>query len=264
MQARDEMLNGTKSFEMYQNSYESLRMERTASGVLTVTMHTQGSSHVYAKKSYHELSNAFWDIARDRENEVVILTGTGDAWIRGFDTTSLGDISQPQAWHYILAETRRLLYNMLDVEVPMIAVVNGPAPIHGEYALLADIVLAADTAYFQDQQYVGAGVVPANGAQVIWSEVIGPNRAHYFLLTGQKITAQEALHWGAVNEVLPRNQLMKRAYELALALLQIPSLTRRYTRLMMTKRLKGLLNENLPGDLALKGISHTVVAQEPQ
>ncbi len=244
-------------FDEYANKYENLRMERTPSGILTVMMHTNGGSHVHTGKAHREFPDAFADIARDPGNEVVIFTGAGDSWITKIDFETVGDITQPEIWHNILTEARRTLYNLLDISVPMISAVNGPAPIHGEYALLADIILASDTAYFQDNQHlpVGGGVVPADGVQVIYPEVMGRTRGHYFLLTMQKLSAQEALSIGMVNEVLPPNQLLSRAHELAEQLLKIAPLIRRYTRLMMTKRMKQRIIENVPFDMGLEGLS---------
>ncbi len=244
-------------FEDYKDKYESLRMERTPSGILTVALHTNGGPHIHTGKAHREFPDAFGDIARDSGNEVVIFTGSGDSWITHIDFDSVGDITKPEIWYNILTEARRTLYNLLDISVPMISAVNGPAPIHGEYALLADIILASETAYFQDNQHlpVGGGVVPADGVQVIYPEVLGRTRGHYFLLTGQKLSAQEALSLGVVNEVLPPDQLMNRANELAEQLLKIAPLTRRYTRLMMTKRIKQLVIENLPFDMGLEGLS---------
>jgi enoyl-CoA hydratase/carnithine racemase len=185
------------------------------------------------------------------------LTGAGENWITAIDFSTVDDITKPKGWYKILFETRRVLYNLCDISVPVIAAINGPAPIHGEYALLADIILASETTYFQDNQHlpVGGGVVPGDGVQVIYPEVLGRIRGHYFLLTMQKISAQEALSIGMVNEVLPPNQLLQRAHELAKQLLKIAPMTRRYTRLMMTKKMKHLINENVPYDMGLEGLS---------
>lgn len=148
-------------FDQYSNRYENLRMERTPNGILTVTMHTNGGSHIHTGKAHREFPEAFGEIARDRENEVVIFTGAGEEWISHIDFSTVGDITKPVGWYAILTEARQLLYNFLDISVPVISAVNGPAPIHGEYALMADIILAAEDAYFQDNQHlsVGGGVV---------------------------------------------------------------------------------------------------------
>jgi enoyl-CoA hydratase/carnithine racemase len=243
--------------ESYATKYDNFKLERTAAGILTVTLHTDGKSHVHTGKAHRDFPDVFADIARDPENQVVILTGAGDSWITRIDFSTVGDITRPEGWHRILDEARRTLWAILDVPVPMISAINGPAPIHGEYALLADIILAADTTYFQDNQHlpVGHGVVPADGVQLIYPEALGRIRGHYFLLTGQKIDALDALRLGLVNEVLPPAKLMDRAKEHAEKLVKLNPLTRRYTRLMFTKRMKRLVIENLPFDMGLEGLS---------
>ena len=249
--------NTPMDFKSYADKYENFKLERTESGILTVTLHTGGKSHVHTGKAHRDFPDVFTDIARDRANEVVIFTGAGDSWITNIDFSTVGDITKPEGWHNILDEARRTLWAILDVPVPMISAINGPAPIHGEYALLADIILAADTTYFQDNQHlpVGKGVVPADGVQLIYPEALGRIRGHYFLLTGQKIAAAEALRLGLVNEVLPPAKLTDRAREHAEKLVKLNPLTRRYTRLMFTKRMKRLVVENLAFDMGLEGLS---------
>jgi enoyl-CoA hydratase/carnithine racemase len=92
----------------------------------------------------------------------------------------------------------------------MIAAVNGSALIHAELAVLCDIVLAADTTEFQDAPHFPMGLVPGDGVHVVWPLILGPNRGRYFLLTGQKLFASEALDLGVVNEVMPRDKLLPR------------------------------------------------------
>lgn len=128
------------NFHEYKDKYENLKMERTDSGILTVTMHTNGGSHIHTGKAHREFPDAFSEIARDRQNEVVIFTGAGEQWISHIDFSTVDDITKPMGWYAILTEARQLLYNFLDISVPVISAVNGAAPIHGEYALMADII----------------------------------------------------------------------------------------------------------------------------
>ena len=88
----------------------------------------------------------------------------------------------------------------------MISAVNGPCNMHSEVPLMGDIVLASEDAYFQDASHFPRGQVPGDGQHVIWSFLAGHTRARYFLLTGKKLSAQEAKEWGVVNEVLPKGQ----------------------------------------------------------
>ena len=137
-----------------------------------------------------------------------------------------------------------------DVDVPMISAVNGPCDMHSEVPLMGDIVLASEDAYFQDASHFPRGQVPGDGQHVIWSYLAGHTRARYFLLTGMKLGAQEAKEWGVVNEVLPKDQLLDRAWELARELVKRPPLTLRYSRQLFTNPLKRAFLDELGHGLA--------------
>ncbi len=245
------------TFDTYKDKYPSFRMERTSSGILTVRMNTNGGSLVLSLSVRQDFPRVFHDIATDPGNEVVILTGSGGTWIKDVDFASFGNVADPLVFKGTLTDLRRTLYNLLDIEVPVIAAVDGAAFINSHFALVNDIVLASETAQFQDRPHIFSGLVPADGVQVVWEDVLGPKRARYFLWTSQILSAREALNLGVVDEVLPSARLLVRANELAEQLLKTPSLTRRYTRLILTKRMKRLINDNVPFDMALEGASIT-------
>jgi enoyl-CoA hydratase/carnithine racemase len=240
-------------FEHYRERYKNIRLERE-DGVLCATLHTGGKSLVWSALAHEELGYCFTDIGADRDNKVVILCGTGDNFCADIDAASF-KLSTASDWDLTLYDGRRLLSNLMDIEVPVIAAVNGPARIHPEIPVLSDIVLASDTAVFQDAPHFMSGIVPGDGAHVVWPYVIGGNRGRVFLLTGQELDARTALSYGAVAEVLPRTQLMTRARELARNIAAKPILTRRYTRLAMTQRIKRLLHEGLSLGLAVEALA---------
>lgn len=227
-------------------------------GILEMRLHTRGGP---ARWSYwgglhRQLGSAFHDVAQDRDNRVVILTGTGDSFCASYD--SEGERPPPMdaiAWDSIFAEGRAMLRNLLAIEVPVIAAVNGPAFIHAELAALSDIVLAADHAVFADKAHATAGVVPGDGVHTIWPMLLGLNRGRYFLMTGQEIGAEEALRLGVVGEVLPHDRLLERAWEHARAIASRPQQAMRYTRLALTQRLRATIEQELGYGLMLEGMA---------
>jgi enoyl-CoA hydratase/carnithine racemase len=239
----------------YFTKYENLDFSRDQNGILEVRMHTNNGSLIFTGKTHQDFVDAFYDISRDRDNRVVILTGTGDAWIDQIDFQSLGDVTNPREWDKIFWEGKKVLQNLLDIEVPVISAVNGPALLHTEYILTSDIILASENAVFQDMPHFNAGIVPGDGVHVLWPLVLGPSRGRYFLLTQEKLTVQQAHELGVVNEVLPSDKLMNRARELARQLAKQPTLTLRYTRVALTQHIKRLVNEGIGYGLALEGIT---------
>src|SRR5580658_591239 len=253
-------------FDDYAGKYHHIKMERR-DGILQMTLHTNDAELKWGMGPHEELSYAFNDVARDHENRCVIITGTGDAFCaevdagkgRGVPITGDG-APQPAGvrattWDHIYNDAKYLLMNHLNIEVPMIAAVNGPALIHAELAVLCDIVLAAEEAEFQDAPHLPNGLVPGDGVHVVWPLVLGPNRGRYFLLTGQKLAAREALELGVVNEVMQREKLLPRAKELAREICKRPMLAQRYARVAMTQVLKQQMLDGLGYGIALESLS---------
>jgi enoyl-CoA hydratase/carnithine racemase len=243
----------------YAEKYHGIRFARDAAGVLEMTLHTRGGPALWGTSlnSLHtELGDAFLDVARDPENRVVILTGTGDSFIAGMDAEERApETSLAAMWPRIYDEGVALLRNLLDIPVPMIAAVNGPALIHAELAVLADIVLAAPTAEFADLAHMPSGTVPGDGVHTVWPMLLGPNRGRYFLLTGERIPAEEAKRLGIVAEVLPADGLLPRARELAGQLACHSPHALRYTRSILIRDLRRRLNDELASGLAHEALA---------
>ena len=241
----------TPTFADYQHAYDNIELDRAENGVLTVRFHTGGDSLVWSGPSHEESAYCFGDIAADRENSVVILTGTGDNYCAQIDPGSFA-LANAHEWDATVFEGRKLLMNLLDIEVPVIAAVNGPAMFHPEIPIISDIVLASETATFQDAPHFISGIVPGDGAHVVWPHVLGSNRGRAFLLTGQVLDARTAHEYGAVYEVLPQADLLGRARELADAIASQPFMTRRMARLALVHTIKQTM---------LAGLEYGLVAE---
>ena len=238
----------------YQNKYQSARLERR-DGVLEVTLHTEGQSLRWGFLPHGELPELFHDIGADRDNRVVILTGTGSEFSGPRATPGTSSfparpsIERIDRIHW---EGRHLLMNLLNIEVPVISAINGPAWRHSEIPLLCDIVLAADTAQFQDSAHFASEVVPGDGMHIVYPLLLGINRGRYFLLTGQTLDAKAAHELGLVAEVLPPDRLLPRAWELAADLARRPTLLLRYTRLLLTEALRRQMHDLLGYGLGME------------
>jgi enoyl-CoA hydratase/carnithine racemase len=244
--------------ENYADRYTNICFARSE-GVLEVRLHTRGGEALWgaSERSLHnELGHAFVDLARDPENKVVLLTGTGRSFISAMDPQERPpEPTLAEMWDRIYAEGVSLLENLLAIPVPVIAAVNGPALIHAEIAVLSDIVLAAEHAEFADLAHGPTGVVPGDGVQTVWPMLLGPNRGRYFLLTGQRLNAQQALQLGVVGEVLPADLLMSRARELARRLAVLPTRMLRNTRRVLVRDLRRRLRDELELGLAVEALA---------
>lgn len=250
-------------FDSYKDKFSCLRMRRE-DGILEMRLHTDDGPLRWGLIPHGELPDAFAEVGRDRDNRVVILTGTGDEFsgIRAnVASRSLAQGITARAYDRVHWEGRALLMNLLNIECPVIAAINGPAWRHCEIPLLSDIVLASDTAQFQDSAHFMSGMLPGDGMHIVMPLLMGMNRGRYFLLTGQTLSAHEAQALGLVNEVLPADQVLARAWEHARLLAARPTLLLRYTRLMFTEHLRRRMQDLLGYGLAMEGLA---LMEQPQ
>jgi enoyl-CoA hydratase/carnithine racemase len=247
-------------FGKYRDLFPNARLTRSQTGVLEVALHTDGGTLVFNGHTHEQFVDLFHAIGSDPDNRVVILTGSGDAFMESISPEGF-DFFTPQGYDKIFREGRKVLMNILDIEVPMIAAVNGPVRLHSEYILLADIVLATPATVFQDKPHFEFGIVPGDGVNLLWQEVIGTIRGRYFILTCQELDAETAKQWGAVNEIVPAGKVLARAREIAEGLAKLPPLTTRYTRIALTQKLRRIVDEGIGYGLALEGISAADVAR---
>jgi enoyl-CoA hydratase/carnithine racemase len=241
------------NLDSYRSKYRFFRFHRTAEGVLTVELHTDRGPMVWGLDPLEEAGYVWADVASDRENKVIVVTGAGDGFIADMAVSGSARMSA-EAWEKIAIDVRRTIRNHLSIQVPMIAAINGPARYHSEQGLLCDIVIASSNAEFQDAPHFMSGMVPGDGVQIIYNHLLGANRARYFHFMGQTITAQSALELGLVCEVHAPEMLRGRAAEIARTLLEQPELIRRNTRQVSIEPLRRLYAEYLEHGLALEGL----------
>jgi enoyl-CoA hydratase/carnithine racemase len=252
------------TFEAYRDKYDWCKLERR-DGVLQAQFHTNGDEFIWDIRVYQEMGQLFYDIGGDVENKVVIVTGSGEAFLRKEDFQfDPDDPDNPYAipakvtaaWYAsIIRDGQRLINNLMNIEAPIIGALNGPSTCHAEIGLLSDITLAAEGSYFSDEVHFPGSILPGDGVHVVWTALLGPNRGRYFLLTGQRIDADEALRLGVVNEVLQREQLLPRAWELAQFMVERPQLVTRFARRALTLQLRQALFSGVGQGLMMEGMA---------
>jgi enoyl-CoA hydratase/carnithine racemase len=252
-------------FDDYSRSYRFIKMERRG-GILQMTLHTDGGPLQWNLDAQVEFVRAFTDVGADRDNRIVILTGSGNEFSGPRldpDTPFFhGAKLTPGGVHEVFVNARKMVNAVLGIEVPMIAAVNGPAKRHADLALMCDIVIAADDVTFEDTAHFhNGGIVPGDGINVVYTMLMGLNRARYLMLTGQVLNAREAKDIGLVAELMPREKLLPRAWQLAEQLAKKNDMLLRYTRMVLTHPLRKQLDEGLQYFLAMEALSTLDKAQ---
>jgi enoyl-CoA hydratase/carnithine racemase len=244
------------SFEAYAEKYASYFAMRRRDGIIELRMHTDGGPARFGFDVHNAWGQAWQEIGNDPDNEVLIITGTGDQWLGtpeaiaadpADEVAKLTSAPLPRdfAYEHGYYDATKLVENFIfGIDIPTIAAINGPGIAHTEFALLSDITLATETAIVIDPHLL-AGTAPGDGQQLTLQELIGTKRAAYHLYTGQPITARQALELGLVNEVLPADRLLPRAWEIAEAIMKAPRAARRLTHAIASRPWKRRLVQDL-------------------
>lgn len=239
----------------YFTQTESMRMTRDTQGVLLVEMNTNGGPFKFSAKAHEGFVDAFYNISRDRDNKIVILTGKGGQWMADIDFASFGDVSDPDVWSKVHDEGTQIVENIANIRVPMICAVEGKAWVHTEYCALANVIVAGTNATFNDAPHFAGGIVPGDGIFTTWAYRMGPTRAEALLLDPAPFTASQAKEYGLVSEVVPDGQAIAQARALAARYLTKPEVTRRNTRTYFVQPLKLALIQQTGYGLSLEGAS---------
>lgn len=249
-QSRNEMYR--THLDDYAETWQDYFAFKRENGVLEVRMHSEGGPARWDLELHKAFIPVFADIHHDPENECLILTGTGESFLDTFDEESWTrndfrtEFEHRHGYDVFYLDQTKEPFALLNLEIPVIAAVNGPLFIHAELALLNDIVLTSDNTTMKDSHFSGVGIVPGDGVQTLFRELLGHNRAKYFLYTGQTLDARECLDLGLVNEVLPQDKLLDRAWELATDLFMTRDrIQRRITRTLFIQPWRELFTKEL-------------------
>lgn len=184
-------------------------------GVAIVTINRPKALNALNAETLAELHSTFTHLEKDQQVKVIILTGAGNkAFVAGGDISCMQNM-QPIASREFALFGQMILNFIEALAKPVIAAVNGFALGGGcELAMACDIRLASDTARF-GQPEVSLGVIPGFAGTQRLSRLIGKGRAKELLFTGEMIVAQEAWRIGLVNKVVPQEELLQAAKDMA-------------------------------------------------
>jgi len=249
----------TPKFEDYRERFKDhFLLERRADGVLLAQAHTLGGSVQLSVENHRALGQLLKTIGADPENEVLILTGSGEHFMMAIDPDGFAlerENLQHWAYEYAYKDGRINVSSLInDLEIPTIGVLNGSGG-HAEICLMCDITLCAEEAIIFDPHF-NMGSVPGDGIHSCLQELLGVKRAAYALITGQQIDAKLALEYGLVNEVLPRDQLLGRAWKLADHIMTQPRVTRRLTTQIVRRPWRRRITDDLDGGFGIQMFAH--------
>lgn len=235
--------------------YQCLKIEK-ADRVATVTLNRPDTGNRIEHRFHVELQDIWADLARDKEVNAILLTGSGRYFsvggnVKGMQDRPGGDVFE-EGEMLDPSGGRRIVQNILDCEQPIVCAINGDCiGLAATVALLCDITVASETARIADP-HVKIGLVAGDGGAVIWPMLVGPNRAKEFLMRGNLINAIDAERMGLVNYAVPPDQVLARARALAQELADGAPWAIRWTKLAVNKAIKDQFNLIMDASYALE------------
>ena len=235
--------------------FETLGLEHVGE-VLKVTIDRPGSDINAVDETMHaELARLFSALRTETVARAVLLTGKGKAFSAGGDMNWFPKIAEPEHAETVRRDAKRIIWDQLDEEVPVVAAVNGYAVGRGaSIALLSDIIFMGQSATVADP-HVKVGIAAGDGGTAIWPMAVGPARAKQYLLTGDPLSAEEAERIGLVNFVVPDAELVDRAMAFAGRLAAGAPLAVKYTKMAVNKLVKDALNIAFDTSTALEMVT---------
>jgi enoyl-CoA hydratase len=219
-------------------AYQHLIVEKK-DGIALLTMNRPEVLNATNARLHYELSHVWLDIGEDPEIRVAVITGAGKAFSAGGDLDMIERfVGDPAAIANTMKEASDIVYNILNLDKPVISAINGIAVGAGlAVALMADISIASENARFTDG-HIRLGVGAGDHAVIIWPLLCGMARAKRYLLTADFLDAREAERIGLVSMVVPHEQLMPTAMAFAEKLARGPQPAIRWTKRALNQWLR--------------------------
>lgn len=232
--------------------FDTIDIARDGDVLIATIAHPDSELNAVDARLHHDLTSLFAALKRERGARAVLLTGRGRAFSAGGDFGWFPQLQEPGAMEDLRRDAKQMIWDLLDVELPLVVALNGPAVgLGASIALLGDVIFMADTATLVDP-HVRVGIVAGDGGTAIWPLAVGPALAKRYLLTGDPVTAQDALRMGLVTHVSPADELHADALAFAHRLAAGAPLALRYTKQAVNKLVKDALNTSFDTATALE------------
>lgn len=232
--------------------FRAIRIERLGDVLRATIAHPTSPLNAVDDLLHGELAALFRGLRRETSARAVLLAAEGRAFSAGGDFAWFPELRDPERLEALRRDAKQMIWDLLDVELPIVVAINGPAVgLGASIALLCDVVFAAEEATIADP-HVRVGIVAGDGGAAIWPLVLGPSRAKRYLLTGDSIDAREAERIGLASFVVPGAELADRSLQFARRLAAGAPLAVRYTKLAVNKLVKDALNVAFDTSTALE------------
>jgi enoyl-CoA hydratase len=200
--------------------------------VLIITIdHPDNKFNLMDQALHEDLAALVSDLRTQRDARAIVLTANGKYFSGGGSFDLMGQMNSADFARYIAQLAKQTIYDMLQVPVPIVCAMNGPAIGFGASpVLLSDVVFAGEDISLSDPHAL-RGVVSADGP-ALWSLALGPVRAKRFLLTGEKLSATEAAELGLITFVTAPGEALGQAVEFAKTLAAGPPSAIAHTKLL--------------------------------
>ena len=231
---------------------DTIRTERDGDLLIVTIDHPNSKMNAVDEQLHHDLWELFRMLAAERDARAIVLTGSGRAFSAGGDMTWFPQLRSPDRLDALRREGKQLIWNLLDVEVPIVCALNGPAVgLGASVALLCDVIVMADTAAIIDP-HVQVGLVAGDGGAAIWPLLVGPLAAKRHLMLGDPLGADEALRLGVASEVCASDDVADAARRWAQRLAAQPPLAVRGTKIAVNAQIKQALLTSFDLSMALE------------
>jgi enoyl-CoA hydratase len=164
------------------DDYQTIKFERRGR-VLNITFNLPDQLNAVSARLHTEISTLFYDVQLDPGSDIIVLTGEGRAFSAGGDFEQMKKANAGEAANTTVIESKKMIFGLLDLEKPSIALIADP--------------------------HVNVGIVAGDGGAIIWPQLIGYARAKHYLMTGEPVGASEAVNMGLINFALPAEELNK-------------------------------------------------------